>query len=533
MPTRIINVRSSTDEGAPFLEISNSIPSPARYVALSYVWGPNGHEVLLTHDTIEHLRTGIDTAKLSKTFVDAIQITRELGFQYLWTDALCIMQGDPEDWSNESKKMADVFGNAYLTIVAGSAAKAHDGFLQTPLRRSISPCQLRYQKWQESEADLDMGDCYVHLPRSKRIGPLEKRAWCYQEQILSPRRIIYGSDQIFFVCQRNIFCEDGNSKANKAMTGSFNMPNAQSIIDSPKSLPPKAVLLRYWYGMLREYTARNMTNPHDKLPAISGIASLVQKIVGCRYLAGIWEEDLIRGLSWTAAWFYSSEMGQPLTRPLETSKIEQKLLTERVTRAPSWSWASVEGTVRVDASDFGERVWCNPVHRRLWPQRQQSTEHHDSVWWCGPDEAYSSTSSPSMMAACELHVRGSLQRVRVLNAPMDAQREKFYDDCAKSANFFTYAWAIKKPHSIPLTAIETYEWGDQRRSGKFSVFGFGWFDVAEETRDFVFCTRLVSRQGLMLKEVTAGKFQRLGCFVVRDDCESWFDQLQLEDFVLV
>lgn len=169
IPTRVIDVRSSTSIEPPFLKITNSLPG--QYIALSYVWGINGHEVLLTHDTITDLQKAIDPAELSKTFADAIQLTQNLGIQYLWTDALYIMQGDPIDWEIESKKMADIFGNAYLTIVAGSAVSARNGFLETPLQRSIPPCLLKYEDVSEHNADL--GDCHVWFRRSMRAGPVE------------------------------------------------------------------------------------------------------------------------------------------------------------------------------------------------------------------------------------------------------------------------------------------------------------------------------------------------------------------------
>lgn len=37
-----------------------------------------------------------------KTFLDAILISKYLGFQYLWVDSLCIIQDSAEDWGKES-----------------------------------------------------------------------------------------------------------------------------------------------------------------------------------------------------------------------------------------------------------------------------------------------------------------------------------------------------------------------------------------------------------------------------------------------
>ncbi|KAF2034826.1 hypothetical protein EK21DRAFT_55497, partial [Setomelanomma holmii] len=47
---------------------------------------------------IQKRRTVIPLLTLMKTFPDAIFITRVLGIQYFWIDALCIMQDYLPDW---------------------------------------------------------------------------------------------------------------------------------------------------------------------------------------------------------------------------------------------------------------------------------------------------------------------------------------------------------------------------------------------------------------------------------------------------
>lgn len=84
-----------------------------------------------------------------------------------------------------------------------------------------------------------------------------------------------------------------------------------------------------WAMIVTEYTNRRLTVKTDKLVALNGIANLVAERMGSKNFAGImYRKDdpfTFRDLLW-----YS----------LGTS--------HRVSpyRAPSWSWASVEGTVR-------------------------------------------------------------------------------------------------------------------------------------------------------------------------------------------
>lgn len=63
---------------------------------------------------------------------DAIRVTRELGFRYIWIDAFCIVQagpeGDDEDWQQESLKLTETYGNAFLTIIPHQSKSRDEGF---------------------------------------------------------------------------------------------------------------------------------------------------------------------------------------------------------------------------------------------------------------------------------------------------------------------------------------------------------------------------------------------------------------------
>lgn len=51
----------------------------------------------------------IHNDELPCLFQDAVHMTSDLGFRYLWIDVLCIAQDDPEDWSRELPKLPDYF----------------------------------------------------------------------------------------------------------------------------------------------------------------------------------------------------------------------------------------------------------------------------------------------------------------------------------------------------------------------------------------------------------------------------------------
>lgn len=107
----------------PRLHISNGEYGP--YIALSYCWGSTNPAVTTRHNLKERVKE-IPFSDLPRTVHDAITVTRRLGIRFLWVDVLCIAQDsiNGEDWVHESSRMADIYGNAYLTIVDLPRAEA-------------------------------------------------------------------------------------------------------------------------------------------------------------------------------------------------------------------------------------------------------------------------------------------------------------------------------------------------------------------------------------------------------------------------
>ena len=88
-PTRLIDVGSLDGGECPKLFVSSG--KRGLYVALSHCWG---NEVPLKTTTESFARhcLSLPSRSIPKTFLDAMAITRELGFRYLWIDSLCILQ---------------------------------------------------------------------------------------------------------------------------------------------------------------------------------------------------------------------------------------------------------------------------------------------------------------------------------------------------------------------------------------------------------------------------------------------------------
>jgi hypothetical protein len=128
LPTRVIDVGSSRNVSLKLF--SSGVEQCDHYVALSYCWG-GPQPLLTTRANVDSFSSEIPQEQLPRTLADAVNVTRQLGFKYLWIDALCIIQDDQADKAIEIEKMGSIYKNSSLTIVASSSKSASEGFLQT------------------------------------------------------------------------------------------------------------------------------------------------------------------------------------------------------------------------------------------------------------------------------------------------------------------------------------------------------------------------------------------------------------------
>jgi hypothetical protein len=172
------------------------------FEALSHCWGGPITPVL-TDEVLESFQKGLPFTELSANFKDAIVVTRQLGFQYLWIDSLCIIQTSKQDWEQESRRMDSVYGNATVTLSAMASGASTEGILKyIPLE--ISPPPVSLPVFSESN------DTNVIIKRDEPTaedldwldtkGPLSSRGWTLQEFVLSPRHLLYGAHQIYWKC---------------------------------------------------------------------------------------------------------------------------------------------------------------------------------------------------------------------------------------------------------------------------------------------------------------------------------------------
>jgi Heterokaryon incompatibility protein (HET) len=499
LPSRVIDVGS--DGRDPFL-FETGGNTEGQYVTLSHCWG-KVRPLTTTLATLDDRKKEIPFDLFPKTFQDAILITRNLGVQYLWIDSLCIIQNSSIDWQAESAKMAEIYQGSVFTIAATSAKDGREG------------CFVEKERWRESVAvqvhDADGNPTTVFVreahPRNHEIGqnfvfpyePLSLRSWVLQERLLSTRVLMYTSCELLFECKSDLYCECGDFPLHRSYGASmdrirFADDDQKSVLagwredfarylaklaqafPAPLSgfanllgervvdgyLPNRPSSFVYWKDLVKQYTVRKLTYDRDVLPALSGLASLVQRGVADDYLAGLWRDDLPVALLWSHArpsWTLNSECFALLQNNPSDERIPvdvEPYLPRRTAEAcaPTWSWASIRG-----ATDYDGK-WLDRRRRLVQPARVLGAT-------CNPSSSnptgsvqngsivLSAPLAPIRLGFHEWHRESLCHRCRVADYTCNINHEHI-DSCI---NWNLDDWAVLDlPPADPSTLIEQDCW---------------------------------------------------------------------------
>jgi Heterokaryon incompatibility protein (HET) len=127
------------------------VPAPVgcTYIALSYVWG-DPKPLLLVKDNYVRLTTDDGLAPsqddVPQVFLDAMKVSEAIGCQYIWIDAICILQDDEGDRTVQIENMRSIYSCAGLTIVSDSSNAATG--LPCLQHRSRTTSQMLYHHGQ-------------------------------------------------------------------------------------------------------------------------------------------------------------------------------------------------------------------------------------------------------------------------------------------------------------------------------------------------------------------------------------------------
>jgi hypothetical protein len=90
----------------------------------------------------------------------------------------------------------------------------------------------------------------------------------------------------------------------------------------------KSMLYQNWMSVVAQYSCTTLTNPLDRLIALSGIAKSFSPLVQDTYVAGMWRGNLELDLGW-----------------YNVQRTDVVYISPDVYCAPSWSWASNNGQI--------------------------------------------------------------------------------------------------------------------------------------------------------------------------------------------
>ncbi|KAM5357297.1 hypothetical protein ACJZ2D_016408 [Fusarium nematophilum] len=102
-----------------------------------------------------------------------------------------------------------------------------------------------------------------------------------------------------------------------------------------------------WYELVETYTRGELSFSNDKLVAMSAISQEIARLRGYNYVAGLWRESLLTDMLWFVANGPAERLPmeseqRPSANMAQTSDSDDSLLF------PTWTWASLEGTVSID-----------------------------------------------------------------------------------------------------------------------------------------------------------------------------------------
>ena len=337
VPKRLLQLAAEAKSGRVSLVNMDCFEVPPRsieYLALSYCWGGSTNSRSLRANIHDREQCGLDLLDLPPAIQDALSVTRQLGFSYLWVDALCICQDDEAEWDLEAAKMANIYGGSAFAISALASPDADVPFLSPRSFEGAKIGSIERLDVEEGAAGEDPLRLFIRehprtISQELELARLNSRAWAFQERILAPGVLHYGCDQVFWEC--NEYRGGGISE-----TGFGQEIEAERLYDYKNLRLGGENSGKLWHNLVRDLTRRNLTVFSDRLHAISGLAARLRKmnIFSGPYAAGLWETDLVFHLIWTA------EEDRRMS-----GSVDDAGHTKQNSRVATWSWAHVEKPV--------------------------------------------------------------------------------------------------------------------------------------------------------------------------------------------
>ncbi|KAI7155054.1 hypothetical protein KC349_g7232 [Hortaea werneckii] len=213
--------------------------------------------------------------------------------------------------------MEHIYEGSYLNLAGSSATSVHEGCWVGNDR--VHNAFRTKAKVGDDELVREIRDDAFY-DRAVWGSHLASRAWALQEKLLSPRTLHLGDRGAIWKCRSTI--------ANEDLPDGFTQKLGSGLLRRTRNLQH---LQQWWAEVVRLFTK----------------ADLTQK--GGQYLAGLWRDERIEAqLCW---------------------RVEEPRIRPTMWRAPSWSWASVDGPVSYAPTQSGmcDDEYAHVVDARVTP----------------------------------------------------------------------------------------------------------------------------------------------------------------------
>ncbi|KAF2965667.1 hypothetical protein GQX73_g7873 [Xylaria multiplex] len=306
MPARLIEIAITSGTTSLRPRQTDEI-GRVRFAALSYCWGSEQPMKCLGSDIVSY-RTVIPLNEQPLTIKDAVKVCWEIGIQYLWIDALCIIQDDSNDKSIKIAKMTSIYGSTTVTIAAARLSSAAEGFLGERFPGSRDGAIVPYRCINGELGSIVLVQRNDGRSPEEPIAPINERGWTLKERLLSSRIIESSGISL------------GGFTDGWRRHVSFSSKRMTEALDLEDIRATKSTIDFYGRPRNSQFTL-----------AISGMAQIFAELSGDQYIAGLWKLCSHSGLLWGIEHRYANPENIPLPPTYQGF---------------SWSWLSVNGPVK-------------------------------------------------------------------------------------------------------------------------------------------------------------------------------------------
>jgi len=366
-PTYLLDVTVKGPKGAPGIKLVDGefLDPFTEYVTLSHCWGisrdPNIKRIRLHKRTLAPLRQGVACSSLPRTFAEAALATAKMGYRYLWIDALCIMHDSEKAVLDQVANMHRIYSEATLNLSATGATDDSAGLFYNRNVLALQPVTV------EVADSLGIASGTYKILRNTvwedliDTSPIAQRAWIFQERCLSKRTLHFTRNELLWECQQMCCSEvfpkglpvtvknaTEQEQRNNGVTAPPEAFKSESrlLLPAPRTSFNKRMHHQRtgnWHSLVEMYTEGRQTYTSDKLLGISGLARQYMSRNRLRpsdYAAGLWRPSMPHSLLW---------------------RIHDGGRRPGKYRAPSWTWASIDGRVALPAPSAASKQTCLEV----------------------------------------------------------------------------------------------------------------------------------------------------------------------------